>query len=116
MVWPMLCGMAKTKLHLLLNDSIDGETAERIGLVAKCVDDDSLDRVALETASRLAQGAPSAIRWTKYALNNWLRVAGPTFDASLAIEMLGMRGPDFLEGLTSIRERRPPRYSMTSFV
>ena len=39
-------------------------------------------------------GAPSAIRWTKYALNNWLRMMGPTFDASTALEMLGFLGPE----------------------
>jgi enoyl-CoA hydratase len=116
MIWPILCGMARTKHHLLLNDPIDGETAARIGLAALCVEDEALAETALGIAARLARGAPAAIRWTKFALNNWLRLAGPIFDASLAIEMMGMRGPDFLEGLAAVRERRAPRYATRSSV
>ena len=52
----------------------------------------------------------TAIRWTKYALNNWLRQAGPGFDASLALEFMGFGGPDVVEGLAALRERRPPRF------
>jgi enoyl-CoA hydratase len=37
-------------------------------------------------------------------------MAGPAFDASLALEMLGFSGPDVREGLKSLRERRPPKF------
>ena len=57
-------------------------------------------------ATELATGAQSAIRWTKYALNNWLRMAGPTFDASTALEMMGFATPDAVEGVTSHLEKR----------
>jgi len=106
-VWPLLCGMAKAKYYLLLCETLSGEEAERIGLISMAVDDADLDSTALKTAVRLAEGAPAAIRWTKYALNNWLRSAGPTFDASLALEFLGFSGPDVKEGIASIREKRP---------
>ncbi len=82
-VWPLLCGMAKSKYHLLLCEPVDGEQAERIGLVSLAVEDDQLLNKAYEVADRLAAGSQTAIRWTKYALNNWLRQAGPTFDLSL---------------------------------
>ena len=72
------------------------------------VDDEALDETALRTASRIANMAPSAIRWTKYSLNNWLRQAGPAFDASLALEFYGFGGPDAAEGLASHREKRAP--------
>jgi enoyl-CoA hydratase len=110
-VWPLLCGMAKAKYHLLLCEPVSGEEAERIGLVSRCVDDAELHEVALEVAVRLAGGSQSAIRWTKYALNNWLRMAGPTFDTSLALEFLGFGGPDVREGIAAFRDKRPPTFT-----
>jgi enoyl-CoA hydratase len=110
-VWPLLCGMAKAKYHLLLCEPVSGDEAERIGLVSLAVDDVDLVPKAFELAQRLANGSQSAIRWTKYALNNWLRSAGPTFDTSLALEFLGFGGQDVHEGIRSLRERRAPRFS-----
>lgn len=113
-VWPLLCGMAKAKYHLLLCEPLSGAEAERIGLVSLCVPDDRLEATSLEVADRLAAGAPSALRWTKYALNNWLRMAGPSFDASLALEFMGFSGPEVQEGLASFREKRAPRFDPRS--
>jgi enoyl-CoA hydratase len=110
LVWPLLCGLAKAKYHLLLCEPVDGETAERIGLVSLCVPEAELHDRALEIARRLAQGSETAIAFTKLALNNWLRAAGPAFDASLALEFLGMTGPDVGEGVAAVRERRAPRF------
>jgi len=110
-VWPLLCGLAKAKYYLLLCEEISGEEAERIGLIARCVDDEAaLEAESLAIAGKLSRGAPHALKWTKYALNNWLRLAGPTFDASLALEFLGFTGPEVREGLASLREKRPPRF------
>lgn len=109
-IWPLLCGMAKAKYYLLLCEPMSGEEAERIGLVARCVDAAELCDTALGIATRLATGSASAIRWTKYTMNNWLRMMGPTFDASLAAEFMGFSGPDVREGIASLRERRAPRF------
>jgi enoyl-CoA hydratase len=113
-LWPLLCGMAKAKYYLLLCDPLSGAEAERIGLISLAVDAAEVEAKSVEIATRLAQGAPSAIRWTKYALNNWLRLAGPTFDASLALEMLGFTGPEAREGLASHREKRKPVFPPTT--
>ncbi|HEX4811714.1 MAG TPA: enoyl-CoA hydratase/isomerase family protein [Nonomuraea sp.] len=110
-IWPLLCGMAKAKYHLLLCEPVTGEQAERMGLVSLCVDDDQVHDKAMEIAARLAAGAQEAIRLTKYSLNNWLRLAGPSFDASLAMEFLGFTGPDVAEGVRGLREKRPPSFS-----
>jgi enoyl-CoA hydratase len=109
-VWPLLCGMAKAKYYLLLCETVSGEEAERIGLVSLAVDEAELVPKAFEVAGRLATGAQAAIRWTKLALNNWLRLAGPTFEASLALEMLGFTGPDAREGVASLRAKRATKF------
>jgi enoyl-CoA hydratase len=108
---PLLCGMAKAKYYLMLYEPISGAEAERIGLVSLAVDEDELFERALAVAKRLAAGSPTAIRWTKDALNNWFRMMGPTFGNSIALEFLGFTGPDVREGLASIRERRAPRFN-----
>jgi enoyl-CoA hydratase len=109
-VWPLLCGMAKAKYYLLTSDFIDGREAERIGLVSLCVPPDLLLPKAFEVADKLALGAQQAIRWTKRSLNNWLRLAGPIFDQSIALEMLTFMDEDVREGLQAIREKRAPRF------
>ena len=105
-IWPLLCGLAKARYYLLTNEPLSGEEAERIGLVARCVADDQVYPTALETARRLAASSSTAIRWTKYALNNWLRMAGPSFDAALALEFLGFNLGDIRACLDAIRNRR----------
>ncbi len=109
-IWPLLIGMAKAKYHLLTNDPINGEEAERLGLVAKVVDDDVLRDEATAVAIKLADGSRTAIQWTKRSLNHWLRSAYPAFDASLALEFVGWLGADAAEGVQAVREKRPPQF------
>lgn len=108
--WPLLCGMAKAKYYLLTCDPLSGEEAERIGLVSICVDDEEVQERALAVAVQLADGAPSAIRWTKHTLNHWYRAQAAVLDASLAYEFYGFGGPEVREGLASHVEKRPPRF------
>jgi len=110
-VWPLLVGMAKAKYHLMLCEKMSGEEAERMGLVSLSVPHEEVQDKALEVARKLSAGSRTAMRWTKYSLNNWLRLAGPTFDTSLALEFLGFTGPDVREGRASILERRRPTFS-----
>ncbi|MBA3742804.1 enoyl-CoA hydratase/isomerase family protein [Sporichthya sp.] len=115
-IWPLLCGMAKAKYYLMTSDVITGEEAERIGLVTFCVDDDAVDARALEIAVKLSKGAPGAIRFTKLALNNWIRAAWPSFEASLAFGILGFSGPEAKEGLAALREKREPQFEQRSYI
>ena len=112
--WPLLCGMAKAKYLLLTCEQVYGEEAERIGLVSLCVEDEELQDKALSVAVQLANGAPDAIRWTKYALNNWYRMMGPAFDASTALEMLGFAGAEAAEGVSALKEKRAPNFDPNS--
>jgi len=109
-IWPLLCGMARAKRYLLTADFLDAREAERIGLVSLVVPPEQLMPTALQFAQKLARGPQPAIRWTKRALNQWLRMVGPAFDYSLATEMLGFFGPDVREGLQALREKRPPEF------
>lgn len=110
LIWPLLCGLAKSKYYMMLGERLDGAEAERIGLVALALDDDQVEAKAEEIAQRLAGGSRTAIRWTKYALNNWLRQAGPIFDTSLALEIAGFGGRDATEGVDAFIEKRAAQF------
>jgi len=111
MVWPLLCGMAKAKYYLLTGDFIDGREAERIGLVSKAVPRARLMEEARAVARRLAEGSQPAQRFTKRALNQWLKLGGITaFDYSAALEIMGFFGPDPAEGARAIIEKRAPLF------
>jgi enoyl-CoA hydratase/carnithine racemase len=110
-VWPLLCGLAKARYYLLTNKPLSGAEAERIGLVAVAVPDEKVIETAFDVARTLAAGSATAVRWTKHALNNWLRLAGPSFDTSLALEFLGFKLADAREGLNAVREKRRPTFS-----
>jgi enoyl-CoA hydratase len=109
-IWPLLCGMAKAKYYLMTSDFVSGPEAERLGLVSLCVPDEELLEKAMEVATNLASGPRHAIRFTKRALNQWLLQAGPIFDHSLALEMLGFFSEDMMAGVEALREKRLPRY------
>ncbi len=109
-IWPLLAGMAKARYYLLTGEMLTGAEAERIGLVSLARPREQVLDEALRVAAGLATGPQQAIRWTKRALNGWLRDAGPIFDASAAYEMLCFLGPDVVEGAAALREKRPPRF------
>ena len=110
-IWPLLCGMAKAKLYLLTADFLDGKEAERIGLVSRAVPQDQVVPTALEYARKLADGPQYAIRFTKRALNQWLRLGGlASFDYSLVLEMLNFFDADVQAGVEGLRMKSEPRF------
>jgi enoyl-CoA hydratase len=109
-LWPLLCGMARAKYYLLLSETFTGQQAADMGLVSLAVEASEVEGKAVEIASRLAELAPAATRWTKYTLNHWLRQAAPIFDASLALEFMGFAGPEGREGIDAFLQKRPPSF------
>jgi enoyl-CoA hydratase len=113
-VWPLLCGMAKAKYYLMTADTFTGEEADAMGLVSMSVADEDVEAKAVAVASRLADGPPAALRWTKHTLNHWLRQAAPIFEASLALEFIGFAGPEGIEGIDAFLEKRSPAFDPAS--
>lgn len=89
MIWPLLCGMAKSKYYLLTSEAISAQDADSLGLVSKVVPREQLAGEALRVARKLTGTSPFAVQTTKRSLNQWLRLGGiASFDYSLATEML----------------------------
>lgn len=110
LIWPLLCGMAKSKYYLMTNEPMTGEQAERNNLVALAVEANELESKSIEVASKLADSAPTAIRMTKYVLNHWLRQNQAIFDLSLALELVGFTGAESAEAIAAQFEKRPAHF------
>ncbi len=110
-IWPWLVGMARAKEYLLTGQWIDGKEAERIGLVNYAVPQEQVVPRAMEIARRLAQGAPLAIRWTKYSVNKILRDhVNLALDSSMFLEGATMGSEDLQEAAKAFYEKRQPQF------
>jgi enoyl-CoA hydratase len=110
-IWPLVLGPARAKEFLLTGDRVDAATAERLGLVNRVVPAADLMREARALAQRLADGAPLALRYTKAAVNKWVKqAAGAAFDYSTALEIVTFQSEDHREALAAIREKRKPDF------
>lgn len=114
LIWPLLCGMAKSKYYLFTNEVMTGEEAERNNLVALAVDGEQLADRAVAVAAKIASLAPTGIRVTKHTLNHWLRQAMPIFELSLALELAGFHGAEAKEALAAMAEKRPANFPTDS--
>lgn len=109
MIWPLLCGIAKTKYYLLTAEMIDGREAERIGLVSKVVPRAEVVPAAMKLARRLADGPRYALAMTKRSINQWLRLGGlAAFDYSLALEKMAFFSGDAQAGVKAVSEKKAP--------
>jgi enoyl-CoA hydratase len=110
-IWPLAIGPARAKQYLLTGDPLSAVEAERIGLVNRVVPAASLADEAMAFATRLAAGAPLAVRYTKLAVNKLVKNAlNIAFDTSTALELVTFQSDDHREALAAIREKRPPKF------
>jgi enoyl-CoA hydratase len=110
-IWPLVLGPARAKQYLLTGDPLSAAEAERLGLVNRVVPAASLQEEALAFARRLAEGAPLALRYTKLAVNQWIKqAANVAFDFSTALEIVTFQSRDHREALAALREKRKPRF------
>lgn len=110
-IWPLAVGPARAKRYLLTGDPLTATEAERIGLINEVVPDADLGDAALAFATRLAEGAPLAVQYTKQAVNKVVKDALNTaFDTSTALEIVTFQSEDHKEALQAIKEKRKPLF------
>ncbi|MBI3796491.1 MAG: enoyl-CoA hydratase/isomerase family protein [Deltaproteobacteria bacterium] len=110
-IWPLLIGPHRAKEFLMRGNFITGADAHRIGMVNYAVAPDQVMIRALELAQELADGPTWAIRWSKLAVNKWLKQqANLILDASLAYEMITFNTRDHKEAVKAFAEKRTPKF------
>ncbi len=110
-IWPALIGMARAKQYLLTGDWISGTEAERIGLVNFALPVAEVLPAANAFARRMAEGAPMAIRWTKYSMNKLLREQiNLALDTGMFLEAATMGTEDLQEAASAFLEKRKPQF------
>ncbi len=110
-IWPLLVGPARAKEFLMRGTFISGSEAAKMGLVNYAVPGDQVLSKAGEIARELADGPTWAIRWTKLAVNKWLKQqVNLILDASIAYEMMSFNTEDHREAATAFAEKRKPKF------
>ena len=114
-IWPLLVGPHRAKEYLMAGELIPAAEADRIGLVNHVVPADELLDHARAYASKLANGAQSAIRWAKMAVNKMVEQQQVlNLDFGLATEFMCSEGTeDMAEARAAFTEKRAPRFKGT---
>ncbi|OHV44626.1 hypothetical protein BCD48_25170 [Pseudofrankia sp. BMG5.36] len=110
LLWPLYMSLAKVRYYLLTGETLTGHEAERLGLVSVCVPDDQVLARALGVAARIATNAQYATRWTKKALNTWVRQQAPIFELSTALQMLTLHGTDMRSAMSALADGRKVQF------
>jgi enoyl-CoA hydratase/carnithine racemase len=111
LVLPLMIGLHRAKEMMLTGRVLNAQEAMDYGIFNEVVPHDDLMPRALEVAAVLADQPPWAVRWTKLAMNQWLKMfAGSIFPGAIALECVTMFSDDYGEALTGFLERRKPTF------
>jgi 2-(1,2-epoxy-1,2-dihydrophenyl)acetyl-CoA isomerase len=108
---PRIVGMKRAMEIALLNDRLNAETAERLGIINRVVPSERLADETKSLAARLAASAPQAIARTKSLLSG---AFSRDLEAHLQLEALSFAAcaatSDMVEGVTAFVEKRKPKF------
>lgn len=106
-----LVGPSRAKEIYMLGDKVDAETAQRLGLVNRVVDEAELDAATMAFADRLASGPPVALRYIK---ENIEAALDSGLDAAIDLECRNMirarLTDDAKEAMQAFLDKRPPKF------
>ncbi|MFJ1258741.1 enoyl-CoA hydratase/isomerase family protein [Cupriavidus sp. CuC1] len=108
---PRMIGRSDAMLLMLTGDSIDAQTALRIGLVSRVVEPAELMGAALQIARRIADNAPLAVRAVKRLVRDGMDMPLAAAIRSEQFVLGVLRDTqDRIEGRKAFQERRRPTF------
>src|SRR5439155_26766843 len=92
---------------VVFGEILNGEEAERIGLVWKCVDDDALLDTAREMAGRAAAAPRELVMKTKASIQDMANISehDPAVDRELEPQLWSAAQPEFRERLAAMQAK-----------
>ena len=92
---------------VIFGEILNGEEAQRIGLVWKCVDDDQLMDAAKEMAGRAAAAPRELVMKTKATIQDMADISehDPAVDRELAPQIWSTQQPEFRERLAAMQAK-----------
>jgi enoyl-CoA hydratase len=110
---PRLIGAARAHELMLTGRRVDGEEAERIGLVADTVQEEGLLERAIRAAEQIAELAPWGVRLTKQGM--WTALELPSERAAAEYEdrqqIMATHGAAPPEAIAAFLEKRPADFA-----
>jgi enoyl-CoA hydratase/carnithine racemase len=108
---PRIVGLGKALEIILSARFVEGEEAEKIGILNKLVPADRLEEETMNFARILAKGSPFAQRIAKYNIYKGLALDLPTaLDIVGPTQYMALGTNDFVESVKAFREKREPVY------
>jgi 2-(1,2-epoxy-1,2-dihydrophenyl)acetyl-CoA isomerase len=106
---PRLIGFQKASALMMLGDKVPAREAESMGMIYKCIDDDTFEQESLRIASTLASMPTRGLALTKQALNSSMQ---NNLSEQLQVEDIlqneAAHTSDYSEGVASFIEKRKP--------
>jgi enoyl-CoA hydratase len=107
--WMMrnIAGLQTTMATVVFGEALDGEAAERVGLVWRCVDDDELIDRAVEMATRAASAPPELTAVVKRTILDMAAIDDhdAAVQRELRDQLWSMDQPAFAERLSALQKR-----------
>jgi len=105
---PKVIGLHKAKELMFTGDMIDADTAEKMGLVNRVVEDEQLAEATYKFASQLVTSAPLAIMMMKRVLNQGELTLDTVLELETDLQSICMQTKDHKEGVRAFQEKRQP--------